>query len=336
LFEIPFRVTLLLEMHTPGSNPTAPFKDRSKRLILFGLVSILVGCFSVLLGLLHLLLLAAGGVPGAESIALDARTSAMGVVLYGLLGGAFIWVGAGSIRKRRWARPLMLTLSWTWLLGGAIILLLLPGMLDLVLLSGPGMQAMDPASVSLVKLLGLGLAAVFGVVLPAVFVWTYNDRNLRLTCEAEHPSADWTERCPPSALGLSVGLGASGALALPMALRPAVPLFGMLLSGWPGALLLIAGGLACLWLAREVYALTMRGWWATTIFLLLIGLSTWLTLHYADPGELFHAMGYPDDFAIPGDSFISVNSWLTITVTMLTLVYMGAIRKHFGVARAPQ
>jgi len=323
-------------MQTRGSDPTAPFKDRSTRLTLFGLLSILAGCFSVLLGLLHLLLLAAGGVPGAESIPVDARTSAMGAVLYGLLGGAFIWVGAGSMRKRRWARPLMLTLSWSWLLGGAVILLLLPGMLDVVLLGAPGMPAMDPTLVSLVKLLGLGLTAVFGVVLPAVFVWTYNDRNLRLTCEAEHPSPDWTERCPPSALGLSVGLGATGVLALPMALRPAVPLFGMLLTGWPGALLLIAGGCACLWLAREVYVLTTRGWWATTIFLLLIGLSTWLTLRSADPDELFRAMGYPDDSPTPGDTFISVNSWLTIAVTLLTLVYMGAIRKHFGVGRAPR
>jgi len=324
-------------MHTRGSDPSVPFKDRSARLALFGLLAILAGCFSVLLGLLHLLLLAAGGIPGAESIPLDARASAMGVVLYGLLGGAFIWVGAGSMRKRRWARPLMLTLSWTWLLGGTAILLLLPGMLDVVLLGGsPGMPAMDPTLISLVKLLGLGLTAVFGVVVPAVFVWTYNDRNLRLTCEAEHPSPDWTERCPPSALGLSVGLGACGVLALPMALRPAVPLFGMLSTGWPGALLLIAGGCACLWLAREVYALTMRGWWATTIFLFLIGLSTWLTLRVSDPDELFRALGYPDDSPTPGDAFVAVNSWLTVAVTLLTLVYMGAIRKHFAVGRAPR
>jgi hypothetical protein len=322
-------------MPTRDSDPT--FKDRSTRLTLFGLLAIVVGCFSILLGLLHLLLLASGGLPGVESIPVDRRTSAMGVVLYALVGGAFICVGVGSVRKRRWARPLMLTLSWTWLLGGTAVLLLLPGMLDVVLRgASPGMPEMDPTLASLVTLVVSGLTALCGVVLPALFVWTYNDRNLRLTCESTHPAPDWTERCPPSALGLSVGLGACGVLALPMALRPTVPLFGRLLTGGPAALLLIAGGCVCLWLAREVYALTMRGWWATTVFLLLIGLSTWLTLRSADPDELFRALGYPDDSPTPGDTFVSVNSWLAVAVTLLSLVYMGAIRKHFGVARAPR
>jgi hypothetical protein len=313
--------------------PAPPFEDRGVRLRLFGSLAILAGCALVLLGLLHLLpLLGAGGMPAAETGLADGRTYAMGALLYALLGGAFVWIGAGSVRMRRWARPLMLTLAWTWLLGGVCVLFLLPGLLDLALgVSLPGAPALDPAVAGLVKLVLMIGTAVFGVAVPALFVWAYHDRGVRLTCEAHDPRPDWTERCPPAVLGLSLGLGACGILALLTALRPVVPLFGALLTGAPAVASLLAGAGLCLWLARETYALRVRGWWVATAFLVLIGVSTWLTLWRAEPAELFRAMGYPEDWLGSGDArFGTVATWLTAVLTVLTVVFMVRIRKHFG------
>lgn len=313
-------------------NPAAPFKDRSARLTLFGALAILAGSACVVFGLLHLLfLLGAGRLPGTESMPADWRSYVMGTLLYGLLGAAFILVGSGSVRKRRWARPMMLALAWTWLLGGACVLFLLPGMLDAALGAAmPGAPVTDATVVHLVKTVMMVGTALFGVVVPALFVWTYDDRNLRLTCEAHDPQPDWTEQCPPPVLGLSVGLGACGVVALLMALRPVVPLFGRLLTGWSGVLSLLVGAGICLWLARETYALRPRGWWLTTAFLVLVGASTWLTLERVAPAELFRAMGYPEDtLASPPSALISAAAWLTVALTVLTVVYMGAIRKHF-------
>jgi hypothetical protein len=132
-------------------------------------------------------------------------------------------------------------------------------------------------------------------------------------------------------LGLSLGLGACGILALLTAVRPAVPLFGTLLTGVPAVVSLLAGAALCLWLARETYTLRMRGWWLATAFLVLVGVSTWLTLVRVQPTELFRAMGYPEDWLESAPSgFGAAATWLTAVLTVLTVVYMGGIRKHFN------
>ena len=118
------------------SEPRSPvardaFKDRSTRLVLFGALSVAIGGICVLFGLLHLVLaLTSGRLLGAETPPVEARSYVMGAMLYFLLGGAFVWVGIGSIRRRRWVRPLMLTLAWTWLLSGASVLVFMPGLVD--------------------------------------------------------------------------------------------------------------------------------------------------------------------------------------------------------------
>jgi hypothetical protein len=317
------------DLHSPAATP---FKDRTARLTLFGALAILAGAGGIVLGLLHLvLLLGARHVPGLETMPVDARSYVMGAALYVLLGAAFVWVGAGSVKKRRWARPLMLTLAWTWLLGGVSVLLLLPGLLDLALgMNSVGSAPPDPTVAGLVQAAMMLGTSLLGVALPALFLWAYYDDNVPLTCDSHDPKPDWTRNCPPPVLGLSVGLGACGVIGLLMVLRPVVPLFGRLVTGWPAALSLVAVAGACLWMARETYALRVRGWWTTTTFVVLAGLSTWLTLARVPASELFLAMGYPEDSVPEGEaSFGRMASWLTVVVTLATVVYMAGIRKHF-------
>ena len=96
------------------SEPRSPvarsaFRDRSTRLVLFGALSVAIGGICGLFGLLYFFLaLTSGRLLGAQTLPVDARSYVMGAMIYFLLGGAFVWVGIGSIRKRRWVRPLML------------------------------------------------------------------------------------------------------------------------------------------------------------------------------------------------------------------------------------
>jgi hypothetical protein len=312
--------------------PAIEFKDRSVRLTLFGAMAVMAGVGCLVLGLAHILLLFWHDLlPGLDTMPVDLRSSVMGALIYALLGLAFVWVGSGSIRKRRWARPLMLTLAWTWLAGGVTALVLLPALLEMSLgMTIPGAQ-MDSDVVWLIKLVSMLGIGLLGVVLPGLFVWAYNDRHLRLTCEAHDTQPDWTQGCPPAVLGLSVGLGACGLVLALMALRPAVPWFGRLVTGWPGALMFVLGGGVSLWLAREIYALRVRGWWVASVFLIVGGVSTWLTLVRIEPAEMFRAMGYPEELLPSGSSAIGrVTAWLTIFTTLATLGYMASIRKHFS------
>ncbi len=315
------------------SDPRSPvaratFKDRSRRLVLFGALSVAIGGIVALFGLLYLVLaLTSGRLLGAQAPLAEPRSYLAGALLYFLLGGALAWIGIGSVRRKRWVRPLMLTWAWTWLLSGASVLALLPGVLDGMLATS--MPALDETLVPAIKVILLGAGALFGVILPALYVLVYQDRYLRMTCEVYDPECAWTERCPPAVLGLSVGLGACGVIAVPLALHPVVPLFGWLATGWAGAGLSLIGAGLCLWMARKVYAQLLLGWWAATVFLTLAGVSTWVTLVRVELAEWYRAMGYPDELLEAMSLRSTIPAWLTVAVTLLTLVYMAAMRKHF-------
>jgi hypothetical protein len=139
-------------------------------------------------------------------------------------------------------------------------------------------------------------------------------------------------------LGLSVGLGLVAILALPLAIKPAVPLFGTMATGWSGSLLILAGAALCGYLARETFRLSMVAWWITSFLLLLLGLSTAVTVHRAGLGALYTVMGYPEEeiaaLSRPGSTGEMATVWITIAVTLLSLVYMVAIRKHFKAGSA--
>lgn len=317
-------------MTEPGHPVSGPsFKDRSVRLVLFGVLSVAIGGFSVLCGLLYLALTFTGGrILGTDTPMPDPRSYLMGALLYFLLGCAFAWVGVGSIRKRRWARTLSLTLAWTWLLSGAMTLPLMPTLLDGALAASTDL-ALDATLVGSLKIALMGAFGLFGVALPALFVLVYQDRNLQMTCEAYDPIASWTELCPPAVLGLSLGLGASGVIAVLFILRPMMPLFGWLATGWPAAGFLLIAAAASFWMARETYAMRMAGWWAASVSLTLLGISTWVTLLRVEPAAWYRAAGYPDELLANLPPSNTIPSLLTVAVTLLTVVYMVRLRKHF-------
>ena len=49
---------------------------------------------------------------------MNVRMMIPGIALYLMLAVAFIWLGVGSIRARRWAWTLTVVLSWMWLIMG--------------------------------------------------------------------------------------------------------------------------------------------------------------------------------------------------------------------------
>lgn len=313
------------------------FKDRSFRLRLFGLLTLLVGLLCFLLALLHLVALPfAQRLPGAEGLATDTRAFVMGALVYLLLGAAFVLIGRGSMRKRRWVRPMMLTLAWAWLLGGLLVLAFLPGLTDGALATA-GEQVDAPGVFAGIKLFVLALGALAGVVAPATLIWAYRDRDLLRTCEAYDPAPAWTDRCPASVLGLSVSLVAAAALALPLALHPAVPWFGRVVTGWPGGLLILGGAGASVVLARWTYALRPAGWWGSGALLLLTGFSTLITIVRVGPAALYAELGYSEQalemLGRTGSLSKGWNGWATALLTLASLAYMAGIRKHFAADR---
>ena len=122
-----------------------------------------------------------------------------------LLGGYYIAAGIGSIQARRWARPVVLAVSWLWLLTGVAALTLaavfLPGMM--VQARPPGV---DAEMLSTAQGCGFAVLVVLFVVLPGLFLSVYGSANVRATFEARDPMPRWTDRCPTPVLGLCLFL----------------------------------------------------------------------------------------------------------------------------------
>ena len=106
------------------SHRTDDHRDRSAGLVIFGAAEILIGlaCAS----LIPLTIAAA-----ALSPIIDLRVVLPSLALYGLIAVGLVTLGVGSIRARRWAVALTLSLSWVWLITGvgtvALSSWLLPG-----------------------------------------------------------------------------------------------------------------------------------------------------------------------------------------------------------------
>jgi len=115
-----------------------------------------------------------------------------------------------------------------------------------------------------------------------------------------------------------------------MALQPIVPLFGFLWIGVPAALVILLCAAACGWLARSVYYQQRWAWWGTLFFLTGIGVSTTVTLARVESKDWLLAMDYPDEMMtmIPqGASKFGV--WVSIVITVVTVIYLATIRHHF-------
>src|SRR5450759_4646387 len=277
----------------PGASPVEstrlrmPYKDRSAGLLIFGILTILLGCLAGLFVPLMLL----GQVASAKATGTSAPISTIlpAMFIYGLLAVALVWLGIGSIMARRWARALLLIFSWSWLVMGLFVLVfmafLMPKMLANMSSSGTtGHPAMPPAAIAGMM---VGMFLVFGVmfvILPAAWTFFYNSRHVKTTCETRDPVTRWTDACPLPVLAICLWLAFSAPMMLitPLVGHGVMPFFGMFLTGVPGTMFCLA--IAVIWgyAAWSLYKLEQRGWWLILIALCVFMVSALLTFAQHD------------------------------------------------------
>ncbi|HVM59560.1 MAG TPA: hypothetical protein VMV72_01735 [Verrucomicrobiae bacterium] len=272
--------------------PAAGFKDRSHGLIGYGILMILIGCLCALLvPLMFLGQAMAARTTGASSTVRMILPSAM---MYTILAVVFVWLGIGSIMARRWARALLLILSWAWLFVGAmtelVVVVLLPDLFTRMPRGG------GPAATFLVGVFALSVVTPFLVILPGASVLFYRSRHVRATCEARDPVPRWTDACPLPVLALSLFLicGAVCMAFVPLCYHGVTPFFGSLLSGLPGTVLILAVIAVCVCSAWASYHLNPAGWWTILIAFGLVLVSALLTFSRVDILDIYRSMGYSE------------------------------------------
>lgn len=317
-----------------------PYYDRSTGLVVFGVLTIGMGCLCALAVPLMFLGAAFSAKTPGGSIPMWSLTPS--IIMYGVMAVAFIWLGIGSIRARRWARALLLILSWSWLGIGVIAMIMMAFLLPRIMLNIPVPAtgtADHTAAFQTAMKIGMAFAFVIDgiifVVIPAIWTFFYNSRHVKLTCEWRDPVPRWTDACPLPVLGLCIWLlySALMMLTMPISLHGVMPFFGMFITGLPSLIFCLAN--AGLWIlaAGLLYQLDVRGWWLIMVVFFVYMVSSVMTFAQHDIMEMYRLMDYPqaqmDQIEKLGMFKGHIMIWIMLSCTLPVLGYLFFIKRYF-------
>lgn len=322
-------------MDAPPANPGAvpTYKNRRTGLIAFGIVMIVVGCVVALFLPLAFL----GQFVGAKSmgVAPNYRALVQTVFMYGLLAVAFIWLGAGSIKARRWARALLLIVAWSWLVVGFITVIAFLIVMPQIIAGISETQGVPPAARIVMLIVPSAILFCAFILLPLGLLLFYSGAHVKATCAAHDPVERWTDRAPLPIIGAALWVGFAGLMLLLMTVsaRGVVPAFGRLLSGRSGSVVLTIMGVIWLYSAWAIYRLQAIGWWLVMITVVLSTVSNLMTFPKIDIGEMYRLMGYADVQVQQMQRFNILNGTLltiaSVASSLLLLAYLIWIKRFF-------
>ncbi len=313
------------------------YKDRSTGLTIFGVITIVLGCLA---GLCTLMMIGAATMNAKNpNMPPNATASFLpGIAIYVTLAAALIWLGIGSIMARRWARALLLIFSWSWLVMGILMTILMPIVASQIFSQAAnptnGQHSMPPGAAAGIIIFMVLFFGAFFVVMPGIWVFFYRSRHVKATCEARDPIMRWTDACPLPVLGFCLWLMLSVIMLLimPFIGRGVVPLFGIFLNGAPAAFFDLA--MAGLWAysAYLLYHLKPLGWWIILIALVTYTVSGLVTFAQHDMAEFYQRMGYPPDqiAQIQKIGFIGHMNWFMLGCMVPFLGYLLFIKQYLG------
>lgn len=318
--------------------PLPDYKDRSTGLFIFGLLTLLLGCLSGLLVPLMLFgQMMAAQAPDAPPV--NHAAMAPGIAVYGVLGVALVWLGIGSIKARRWARALLLIFSWSWLIMGVCMTVIMPFVMSKAMANLPanakaGQPSLPPAAITGMIIVMTLVFFVLFVVVPAVWVFFYNSRHVKATCEARDPVKRWTDACPLPVLGFCLWTWFAAPMMLVTALtgKAVMPCFGVFVAGLPGALFCLVIAAVWSWAGWWLYRLDARGWWLILVAMALFMVSALLTYAHHDLIEMYRLQGMSQaqiDQIQKLGFFTSYHlAWFTTLFTAPFLGYLLFIKKY--------
>jgi len=275
-----------------GSN----FKDMKTGLMVFGILQIIFGGFCVLMVPFMIFgMIASVFLDKSSATAMSPAMMIPGVLVYVLLAAWCISMGIGSIKARRWARALLLVTSWLWLVGGIngiiFMLLFMPDMFEKM-----GENKQIPEGVAIfMKYAMIGFMVVFYVIIPAVLVLFYGNKNVKATCEFRDTKVRWTDKCPLPVLALSLIFASSAVSMLSMGLYGwTIPFFGFILSGVKGAAVVLVFMLLLGYVAWGTYRLTIKAWWCAVLAIIGWALSAGITFSRVSILDYYERMNFPE------------------------------------------
>jgi MFS family permease len=273
------------------------FKDRKTGLVIFGIIHIIIGAFCALFMLFTIVgAIAVRGLGESVVPALNIGQMILAVLLYLLLAVWFVWMGIGSILTRKWARALILITSWLWLIGGVIgfifIFLFMPDIFGPMAMG----EALPKEIAVVVQSILMGFMAVSLVIIPSAFVLFYSSRHVKATCERRDLRVRWTDKAPLPVITLSSLLGVV-AISMPFLAfyRWTMPFFGVVLSGRPGAVVVLVYAVLFAYAAWGTFKLQITAWWCGLILTVASAASMGITFSRVSLLEFYEQMNVPKE-----------------------------------------
>lgn len=319
----------------PGAVPPViapPLRDRGGFLIFLGIIEIAVGALCALFGLMMLAATTLMKPPGAALPPMQRAGVAFNLLFY--LGSAvfMVVVGLGTIRVRRWARVLMLIVSWSFLVA-AIFGIVMMGFLlpDILGRMDPG--SADPAAVRTVLFFVMALVAGTMIGMPLFFVLAYSGRHVRHTFATRHPEPTWVDRCPSSILAMSLVMALFGLSQISGSWTGLSVLFGVALSG-PAAIAvnLVIGG-SWIGLGFGLFRLSRAAWLAGFVFIAVVHVSAFFAFRSMSFIEMFYRLGAgAGDVSAIGGLGSLLEHWsgaFALASGAVWIVSLFSVRRHF-------
>jgi hypothetical protein len=306
-----------------------PSKDHAVGLIVFGTLEVLLGIFCFSLAMLLLIVVSAHGLHGMKPVHFW-----ISLALLFFQTGWLIVMGLGSIKMRRWARALMLVGSWTSVFFGTLCLALILHTLPEIytILADAGL--LSPEASLDVLYFAFFILVLLMVLFPLASVMFYGLKGVTATCERRNPEPCWTDRCPVPLLAMSF-ISALGCLSLPLGATNnfAVFLYGRVIKGAPGALLLALVSAAFGYVGWGAYRRKMHAWWGAYVLVVLISSSMMLTFAEVDMNTLYTRMEYSADQIARLQELYPINSAMLTFISFLwgvmACIYLVWVRDCF-------
>ncbi|MCB1062967.1 MAG: hypothetical protein KDN20_08615 [Verrucomicrobiae bacterium] len=332
-------------------------EPRRGRLTASGIILGMIGCLMGLLATFYLM--ADNLIAGAMTVSSGATGSSAGPanmdfmrlsmmmagVLMGSIAALFLVTAYGSIFLRRWARPVALYLSFTWLYLGFVYLvwmLVFMGPMQREMMaqmnqamatapggppspgSTPPMAGME-GMFTIMMIVGVVMIAVFGIMLPGLVIWLNWHRDVRVTLEFCDSKPRWTDRCPVPVLGIAFGAITIAVINVPSLIMGWFPLFGKMLTGTGAQLAILGTSLLFLLIAWTVYRRMMIGWALAVLAMILFATSGVLTMLYADYHDLYAAMGMDEALIEQSMGSIKMMQDAPGSMVMMILAFLPAL-----------
>jgi len=308
-------------------------KDKSKIIYLLGSIILLIGLFSAFIAPLEIrsyYLFSEGGKFYFEGFGIGSLMFAnitIQIIAYYLIAILFIILGYGHLKLHEWARSWSIAVLWAWIVIGAPLALVIIVMFSVK----------SPSTVLMV----ITVLLVYPVI-PLILIWFYQTKNVLLTYNKIkndlNPNHNNILNKIPIVVKTISALFIFFIIVfhIHFLFNGFFPLFGKLLSGLNGFILIDIFILFLGFLIWGLLRLKSWSWYASVSFLVFLILSTGITLYKQNIQSLLSVMAFaPKEMEIINnitlkDFQISTILGLSVIVPLIiTMVLLITNKRYF-------